>query len=297
MTDSTTKPGNGWLTPPYDEKPALPKGKKTFLTRLGWAALQGLILWTAFQIYKVARREFIPPDAQVAFDNALDVISFQKSLGLMFELDWQRWALSQGDWYIKFFNNLYAYYMWWVIGGMMLLAFLAPVRFRYIRRAFYISMLLVTPMYLLYPLAPPRFMQDYGWPFVDTLAVYGPNYFDDTGAVVQANRYAAMPSMHVGWTTFVAVAVSLLFASPKVRAIFVAVIALLMSYIVIITGNHYWIDGVVGWMFIGAAFVINRSIPYPLIANFIRERSGSRSKPEIGAMSEQKGDQPERQPQ
>lgn len=265
---------NGFLFPAEDEAPALPSGAKATLLRFGWAALQGLILWTAFQIYKVARREFIPPDAQVAFDNALHVIDFQQSLGLMFELEWQQWALGHGDWYITFFNNLYAYYMWWVIGGMMLVAFLAPVRFRYIRRAFYISMLLVTPMYLLYPLAPPRFMQDYGWAFVDTLAVYGPNYFDDTGAVVQANRYAAMPSMHVGWTTFVAIAVSVLFANPKARVAFVAFMALLMSYIVIITGNHYWVDGVVGWMFIGAAFVINRYIPYPLIRGWIENRRG-----------------------
>lgn len=272
MTDSSPQAQNGWITPPIDEKPSLPRSRNSFLLRLGFAGLQGLILWTAFQIYKVARREFIPPDAQVAFDNALDIINIQESMGLMFELDWQQWALSHGDWYITAFNQVYAYYMWWVIGGMMLVAFLAPERFRYIRRAFYISMVLVTPMYLLYPLAPPRFMQEHGWAFIDTLAVYGPNYFDDTGAVVQANRYAAMPSMHVGWTTFVAVAVSLLFSSPKVRAAFVTFMALLMTYVVIITGNHWWIDALVGWMFIGAAFVINRYIPYPLIKRFIQER-------------------------
>ncbi len=279
MTESSAQPQNGWITPPYDEKPSLPRGRNQILMRLGFAALQGLILWTAFQIYKVARREFIPPDAQVAFDNALDIISIQESMGLMFELEWQQWALSRGDWYITAFNQVYAYYMWWVIGGMMLVAFLAPERFRYIRRAFYISMLLVTPMYLIYPLAPPRFMQDYGWPFVDTLAVYGPNYFDDTGAVVQANRYAAMPSMHVGWTTFVAVAVSLLFSSPKVRLAFITFMALLMTYVVIITGNHYWLDALVGWMFIGAAFVINRFIPYPLIKRYFLNRKNPGSEP------------------
>ena len=275
-----TRNTNGYLLPGQDEPPGLPRGRVTFLKRLGWALLQGLILWTAFQIYKVARREFIPPDAQVAFDNALDIIAIQEWMGVMFELEWQQWALNQGESYIKFFNNLYAYYMWWVIGGMMLVAFLAPVRFRYIRRAFYISMLLVTPMYLIYPLAPPRFMQEYGWAFVDTLAVYGPNYFDDTGAVVQANRYAAMPSMHVGWTTFVAIAVSALFASPKVRIAFVTFLALLMTYIVIITGNHYWVDALVGWIFIGAAFVVNKAIPYPLIKQYLLNRKDSRSEPQ-----------------
>jgi hypothetical protein len=100
---------------------------------------------------------------------------------------------------ILFFNNVYAYYMWGFHFGMLFLALMAPVRYRYMRRAFFISMAIATPMYLIYPLAPPRFMEQYGWPFIDTLAVFGPNYFSETG-LVTANRFAAMPSMHVGWT-------------------------------------------------------------------------------------------------
>lgn len=234
------------------------------MQRLIWAGLNGVLIFVAFQIYKFVRKFGIRDDSSDAFQHALDVIDFQDAMGLFFELDWQGWALDQGEGYIKFFNYLYAYYMWWVIGGFMLLAFFAPKRFQFIRRAFFISMVLVTPMYLIYPLAPPRFMQEYGFPFVDTMQTYGPNYFSETG-LVQANRFAAMPSMHVGWTTFVAIAVSLLFSSRVARIAFVAFMAALITYIVIITGNHYWLDAVVGWLFIGTAFVVNKLIPYPLI--------------------------------
>ncbi len=261
---TTDSPANGWLTPADDELPAVPRDRGTIIRRLTWILAQGLLLLASFQVYKTVRRYGIPDDVSIAFDHARDIIGFQERLGLFFELEWQGWALERGDWYIKFFNYLYAYYMWWVVGGMVLLAFFAPRRYQYIRRAFYISMLLVTPMYILYPLAPPRFMAEHGWNFVDTMAVYGPNYFSETG-LVQANRYAAMPSMHVGWTTFVAVAISLLFSSIRLRVAFIAFFALLISYIVIITGNHYWVDGVVGWIFIGTAFVINRLIPFPLL--------------------------------
>lgn len=264
------------LVPPNDEAPALPKDRQTFAKRLIWIIAQGVMLFASFQVYKMARRYGIPSDATIAFDHAKDIIHLQERMGLFFELEWQAWALSQGDWYIKFFNYLYAYYMWWVIGGMALLAFFAPKRYQYIRRAFYISMLLVTPMYILYPLAPPRFMGDHGWPFVDTMAVYGPNYFSETG-LVQANRYAAMPSMHVGWTTFVAIAVSLLIANKWVARFFVLFVAALITYIVIITGNHYWLDALVGWMFIGTAFLINHLIPYPLLARW-RQNQQSREK-------------------
>lgn len=59
----------------------------------------------------------------------------------------------------------------------MILLFFAPARFLYLRRVFFLTMILALPWYIIYPLAPPRFMQPFGWDFVDTLAVYGPNYF------------------------------------------------------------------------------------------------------------------------
>ena len=172
----------------------MPKGSDTILKRLLWLAGQALLIFASFQVYKTVRKYGIPDDPQIAFDHAENVITFQKSLGLFFEESWQHWALSHGDWYILIFNNLYAYYQWWVIGGMLILGFFAPRRYQYMRRAFYISMLLVTPMYIIYPLAPPRFMNEvagfgYDYNFVDTLAVYGPNYFSETG-IVTANRYA-----------------------------------------------------------------------------------------------------------
>lgn len=272
---------NGWLTPPasLDEQPALPRDRSTLLKRLVWIAGQILLILASFQVYKTVRKFGIREDPQIAFDHAVDVINFQDSLGLFFEEGMQRWALDRGEWYILIFNNLYAYYTWWVVGGMMVLAFFAPERYRYIRRAFYISMLLVTPMYLLYPLAPPRFMNEisgfgYNYDFVDTLAVWGPNYFSDTG-MVQGNRHAAMPSMHCGWTVFSAIAFSMVFKSPKVRIGIVAFFAALILYIVIVTGNHYWIDGAVGWMFIATAFVINRYIHYPLIKRYLAGRGES----------------------
>lgn len=271
MTDTTPGNHNGFLIPADDVKPSLPKDSSTLVQRLIWAGFNGTLILVAFQIYKTVRKFGNRDDSSEAYQHALDVIGLQEKLGLFFELEWQQWALNQGEGYIKFFNYIYAYYMWWVVGGFMLLAFFAPKRFQYIRRAFFISMVLVTPMYIIYPLAPPRFMQDLGFPFVDTMQTYGPNYFSESG-LVQANRYAAMPSMHVGWTTFVAISLSLLFSNKAVRIAFVAFMAALITYVVIITGNHYWLDALVGWIFIGSAFVINRFIPYPLIKRLMQAR-------------------------
>lgn len=50
-------------------------------------------------------------------------------------------------------------------------------------------------------------MEPYGWPFVDTRSVYGPNYHSESG-LVTANRFAAMPSMHRGWTLVASIVIS-----------------------------------------------------------------------------------------
>lgn len=258
MTDT-----QGFLTPPDDQPPRLPRGRE-LLRRIPWLLSQFALYLVMFQVYKLARKQFIPPDASIAYGHAKDVLRFEESLGLMFELDLQRWVLDRGDWLIAFFNNVYAYYMWIFHFGMLALALMAPARYRYIRRAFFISMAIATPMYLIYPLAPPRFMEPHGWPFLDTLAIYGPNYFSETG-LVTANRFAAMPSMHVGWTTFTAIALMLAIPQRKLGLAVMALLTVLIALTVMITGNHYWLDAVGGWLVIGLAYVINRFVPYPLL--------------------------------
>jgi hypothetical protein len=253
----------GFLTPPHDEPPHLPPGK-TILRRIPWLLLQLLLYLVMFQVYKMVRKQFILEDNTGAFGNAKDIIHIEESLGLFFELDLQRWVLERGDWLILFFNNVYAYYTQGFLVSMVFLALMAPARYRFMRRAFFISMAIATPMYLIYPLAPPRFMESYGWPFIDTMAVYGPNYFSDTG-LVTANRFAAMPSMHVGWTTFFSIGLWLAIPNRKLATLVLLFIPTLMTMTVMVTGNHYWLDAVGGWLVIGAAFVINRLVPYPLL--------------------------------
>jgi membrane-associated phospholipid phosphatase len=267
----------GFLTPPIDELPRLPPWK-AILRRIPWLVSQYLLYLVMFQVYKMVRKQFILEDNTGAFNNAKDIINIEESLGLFFEPDLQRWVLDQGDWLILFFNNVYAYYTQAFLVSMVFFALMAPARYRYTRRAFFISMAIATPMYLIYPLAPPRVMEPHGWPFVETMAVYGPNYFSDTG-LVTANRFAAMPSMHVGWTTFFALCLMLAIPNRKVGVSVAVFITTLMTITVMVTGNHYWLDAVGGWLVIGAAFLINRFVPYPLLDR-LRSKEARTGSPE-----------------
>src|SRR6202035_1447643 len=54
------------------------------------------------------------------------------------------------------------------------------------------------------PVAPPRLLPQRG--FVDTPVRYGQSVYG-TGGIKSAPQLAAMPSVHVGWAVFIAVAV------------------------------------------------------------------------------------------
>lgn len=223
---------------------------------------QILLFLVLFQAYKLVRRTFITRAESVAFDNALAILNIQGALNTNVELDLQRWVLDRGD-LILFFNNVYAYYIYGFYACAIVLLILAPARYRYLRRVFILSMVIALPWYVIYPLAPPRFMEPYGWPFVDTLAVYGPNYHSESG-LVTANRLAAMPSMHCGWTLVAAIMIAGALPWKWVGRGIGAFLVILIAYTVIVTGNHYWLDIIGGWAVVGMALLINRWLPYPL---------------------------------
>jgi membrane-associated phospholipid phosphatase len=80
--------------------------------------------------------------------------------------------------------------------------------------------------------------------FIDTLnQSFTPSYSSIPGV----NHYAAVPSMHVGWTFLLAVALYQAFKGWPVRGV-VFVIPALMWTATIVTGNHYFLDGVLGLM-------------------------------------------------
>jgi membrane-associated phospholipid phosphatase len=248
--------------PPDDRASSWPGGVGSWPRIVVYGASQIILFMILFQAYKMVRKTYITRAEQVAFDNALDLLDFQGRLGLNFELSWQRWVLDRGD-LILVFNNIYAYYMYGFYTCAMLLLVLNPVRYRYLRRVFITSMVVALPWYAIYPLAPPRFMEPYGWNFVDTLLVYGPNYFSNSG-LVTANQYAAMPSMHCGWTMIGGIMVAAALPWPWIGRAVGLFLTLLLAVTVMVTGNHYWLDVVGGWIVVALSLAINRVLPYPL---------------------------------
>ncbi|ABW15776.1 putative RNA-binding protein [Parafrankia sp. EAN1pec] len=118
-------------------------------------------------------------------------------------------------------------------------------------------------IHLLYPLAPPRFLPrvDSSVGLVDTGMLFGPSpYGKGSGGV--ANQYAAMPSLHVGWAILEAWAVVTIL---RHRMRWLAVIQPLATVaVVVLTANHFWLDGIVGGTLVaGAVLLVGRRRPVP----------------------------------
>jgi len=83
-------------------------------------------------------------------------------------------------------------------------------------------------------------VDDFG--IVDTGAVYGQSVYATMGSTF-AGQLQAMPSLHVGWAVVIGIAAMQVSASPW-RWLGMAHAAL-ASWVVVVTGNHYWLDGIV----------------------------------------------------
>jgi membrane-associated phospholipid phosphatase len=102
--------------------------------------------------------------------------------------------------------------------------------------------------FLLYPTAPPRFVAGY----VDTLAAYADIGWWSAHASAPrgfgqfTNELAAMPSLHCGWALWVAWAVVRAGARRRWRYLAIGYAAGTAA-VVVVTGNHWTLDVVVGW--------------------------------------------------
>jgi PAP2 superfamily len=105
------------------------------------------------------------------------------------------------------------------------------------------------------PVAPPRMVPGTG--MVDTAVVYGQSVYGGV-AGFQPDQLSAMPSVHVGWAVLVAVAVC---SVTKSRWRYLAVLhAAITVFVVVVTGNHFWADGIVACFLLLLSFFAERAL-------------------------------------
>lgn len=105
----------------------------------------------------------------------------------------------------------------------------------------------------LIPVAPPRLVP--ALHVEDTPAAFGQTVYPSFGKAGPA-QLSAMPSVHVAWA--VIVGVGIVVASSSRLRWFALAYPVLTMIVVVVTGNHYWADGVVGVAVLALAVVFER---------------------------------------
>jgi membrane-associated phospholipid phosphatase len=98
--------------------------------------------------------------------------------------------------------------------------------------------------YVLMPTAPPRMFPE--WGFSDTLAEYASVSHDSGLIAFASNPYAAMPSLHAMDALIVGIVMASVCRRRVARILWLAW-PVWVTFAVMGTGNHYWLDCVAGF--------------------------------------------------
>jgi hypothetical protein len=102
--------------------------------------------------------------------------------------------------------------------------------------------------------APPRLLASTG--MVDTAVRYGQSVYAWSGGF-DADEFSAMPSVHVGWAIIVAIAV--ITVSRRRWRWLAAAYPVLTLLVVVVTANHFWLDGIAAGLLVVLVLVVQRA--------------------------------------
>jgi len=188
--------------------------------RIAEGIKEASLMFLVFMCYD-ASRYFALDSAQLAISNAKKVIKFEKAVHIDWEIPIQTLVVSS-EGFANFLNRFYLGAHW---GGLVIffvwaysrVIFASPChaerrRKEYVtaRGRFIIMNMLAVFSFIAYPCAPPRAIVGGG--YIDTLLTIGhADVYANTRRFV--NPYAAMPSMHQGYSLLFAVTIIIMLRS------------------------------------------------------------------------------------
>ena len=231
---------------------------------LRWSTLRHLrdlflINMGAYFAYMIVRKFLIPDIEPVAFANAIKVTSFEISNGIFLEPRWQAWVIDNSKALVLFLNWAYIITFWPIIIATAVFVYVMDRdRYFYYRGLVLLSFVFALLIFALFPLAPPRYLPEHG--IVDTIRQFGPPWYGGRDMAFFYNAFAAMPSLHFGWTILFGV----FFLRTKRMWVkpFGIIYPALTFFAITITGNHYIVDALGGSSIILASYLVYTGFRY-----------------------------------
>ena len=220
----------------------LPRGPVDLIVQLA-------VIAAAYYAWRYARGA-VDGSLTDSFAHARDLVDAERSLGALIEPGLQDWAVRSG-WPAEVARWGYANLHF--KGSCLALAatyFLFRGSYGFVRNMVLVAMAISVAGYALYPTAPPRFLPELG--LDPSSAVTGNQPQLSAPGDPLFNPFAAVPSMHVGLSLIFAWSLALLVRPRALKALLFAY-PLLMTYVVVASGNHFWLDAVFGAVTAAAA--------------------------------------------
>lgn len=215
-----------------------------------------LLIAVSYWTYSLVRNA-VPEQKAQAMRNAEWIWDVQASMGLAFEKSVNH-AVESVTWLIVGMNYYYATLHFIVTLGVLVWLFRShPGRYAATRTVLFATTGVALLGYYLYPLAPPRLMTGGG--FIDTVLVHETWGSMASGDLKNmSNQYAAMPSMHIGWSLWCGLTIFFLAKVPwaKVLGLLYPVVTLV---VIVATANHFWLDAVGGMVCLAFGYVVARA--------------------------------------
>ncbi|MEU6543824.1 phosphatase PAP2 family protein [Streptomyces sp. NPDC046859] len=215
-----------------------------------------------------------------AEEHGAQILSVERALGIDIERRANHAVVAAGGLrdFFDFYYESFHFGVPLVILG--LLYWRRPVDYRWARTAIGFATLFALVGFWLYPLAPPRLMPGLG--VVDT--VNGPQDFTqpDYGTLTElTNQYAAMPSLHFGWSLWCGAVVAVLAPGRWTKALGL-LHPLLTATAIVVTGNHWVLDAVGGALVVAAGFGVTYVFQGPRARSVTSGERRPRSDPRAG---------------
>jgi len=208
------------------------------------ALRQVSLFLAAYLAYRLVRG-LVAGDANEAFAHARELISIERTLHVFVEPSIQAWAMSS-HFLIVTASWLYVNSQTTITLAALLYIYLRHnSRFYFVRNMFMIAMAIALVGYALFPTAPPRFLAELG--FADPVSSLQGVHVSHASASMSAmlNPYAAVPSMHVCFALMIGCTLARL-SKHRVTAALWLLYPLLMTFVIIVTANHFIIDAFLG---------------------------------------------------
>jgi len=219
----------------------------------GWpdALRQVSLFGAAYLAYKLVRG-LVEGDANAAFAHARDLISLERGLHVFVEPSIQAWA-SGSHLVMVLASWLYVNAQTTVTIAALLYLYVRHNRnFYFVRNMFMIAMAIALVGYTVFPTAPPRFMPE--WGFIDSVSDFTGVHVSHASASMNAlfNPYAAVPSMHVAFALMIGWPLARL-ARRRVVSVLWLLYPFLMTFVIVVTANHFIVDAFLGALTAGAS--------------------------------------------